>query len=197
MIWSRQVYRIQLSIQVAIIAFMVVLAGCVNQPEKSGRAVSSDKIKKEPNKKALIGKVTKRGLYEVIRSGGLVDSPNTSTGKAISKPVIQLVRQTDRIPLVKDAHMSLQYRIWNLPERPAYTKLRRVLKHPPMKLPDGTVTTGSDYMITGKVLYGQVVAYTGYGLNEDYEMVEGDWIFQIWYEDKKMIEQKFTTYWPK
>ena len=52
-------------------------------------------------------------------------------------------------------------------------------------------------MITGKVLYGQVVAYTGYGLNEDYEIVEGDWIFQIWYEDKKMIEQKFTTYWPK
>ena len=126
----------------------------------------------------------------------MVASRKTSTGKAISKPVIELLTTTDRIPLVKDAHMSLQYRIWNLPEQPAYIKLRRVLKHPVMTLPDGTQTTGSDYMINGRVSIGQVIAYTGYGLNEDYEMLEGEWTFQIWYEDKKLVEHTFTTYWP-
>ena len=141
-------------------------------------------------------KVIKAGLFKVIRSGGLVKSSNTSTGKAISKPVIQMLKATERIPLVKDAHMSLQYRIWNLPEQPAYIKLRRVLKHPVMTLPDGKVSTGSDYMINGHVSIGQVIAYTGYGLNEEYEMLEGEWTFQIWYLDKKLVEQTFVTYWP-
>ena len=190
MIWPRQMRLIQFFIQVTLAVFLLALAGCTSQPAKSGNTAS-------PDQKLPTGRVIKQGLFEVIRSHGLVDSPNASTGKAFLNPVIQLVKQTDRIPLVKDAHMSLQYRIWNLPERPAYTKLRRVLIHPEMKLPDGSVSTGSDYMITGKVVYGQVIAYTGYGLNEDYEMVEGDWVFQIWYQDKKVIEQKFTTYWPE
>ena len=65
-----------------------------------------------------------------------------------------------------------------------------------MTRPDGTVSTGSDYMINGKVSIGQVIAYTGYGLNEKYEMQEGEWTFQIWYQDKKMIDHTFITYWP-
>ncbi len=142
------------------------------------------------------GKVIKAGLFKVIRSGGLVNSANTSTGKAIAKPVIQMIKATNRIPLIKDAHMSLQYRIWNLPEKVSYIKLKRVLKHPTITLPDGTTSTGSEYMITGKVSIGQVIAYTGYGLNEDYEMQAGDWTFQIWYDNKKLIEQTFTTYLP-
>lgn len=144
----------------------------------------------------LKAKVIKAGLFKVIRSGGLVNSANTSTGKAISRPVIQMVKATTRIPLVKDAHMSLQYRIWNLPEQPAYIKLRRVLKHPAMTLPGGKVSTGSDYMINGHVSIGQVIAYTGYGLNEEYEMLEGEWTIQIWYQDRKLVEQTFVTYWP-
>jgi hypothetical protein len=65
-----------------------------------------------------------------------------------------------------------------------------------MTLPDGSVSTGSDYVIKGRVSVNQVIAYTGYGLDEDYELVEGDWVFEIWYQEMKMIEQKFTTYWP-
>ena len=51
-------------------------------------------------------------------------------------------------------------------------------------------------MIKGKISSNQVIAYTGYGLDEDYELVEGNWVFEIWYQDKKVIEQKFTTYQP-
>ena len=101
---------------------------------------------KSPEDKAVWARVSKAGLFRVVRSGGVVDSPNTSTGKAISKPVIELIEITDRIPLIKDAHMSLQYRIGNLPIDIHWVELRRVLKHPPMSLPDGSISTGSDYM---------------------------------------------------
>lgn len=145
---------------------------------------------------APTGRVSQHGLYRLVRSGGLVDNPNTSTGKTVSNAVIELVRQTDRIPLIKGAHMSLQYRLFNFPDQPAWVDLRRVLKHPEMTLPDGTVSSGSDYMIKGKVSVNQVIAYTGYGFDEDYELLEGEWIFQIWLEDRKLIEQKFISYWP-
>lgn len=150
----------------------------------------------DPVADAMHGKVVKAGLFKVIRSGGLVNSDRTSTGKAISKPVIQLVKATHMIPLIKDAHMSFQYRIWNVPEDISFMEFRRVLKHPAMTLPDGSVRHGSEYPIKGKVSVGQVIAYTGYGLNEDYEMLEGDWTFEIWYHDTKLVEQTFTTYTP-
>ena len=105
-------------------------------------------------------------------------------------------KATERIPLIKGGQMYLQYRIWPLPDQPAYVDLRRVLKHPEMTLPDGSVSTGSDYTLKGKVSSNQVIAYTGYGLDEDYELVEGDWTFEIWYQDRKLIEQTFTTYRP-
>jgi len=170
-----------------LIATLLVLIACdqeVAEPQGEATAVAPK------------GRVSQFGLYRLVRSGGLVDNPNTSTGKTVSNAVIQLVRQTDRIPLIKGAQMSLQYRLWYFPNQPAFVDLRRVLKHPAMALPDGTVSTGSDYMIKGKVSVNQVIAYTGYGFDEDYELLEGDWIFEIWYEDRKLIEQRFITYRP-
>jgi len=179
-----------------LLPFVLLLAvgACVQNPPGAGKPEASEPVADLTAQAE--GKVIKAGLFKVVRSGGIVNSPNTSTGKTISKPVIELVEQTNRIPIEKDAHMSFQYRIWNIPDDKYLVKLRRVLTHPPMTLPDGTVSTGSDYMINGKVRVGQVIAYTGYGLNEDYEMIEGDWTFQIWYEGKKMVEQTFTSYWP-
>jgi len=146
--------------------------------------------------KPLQGKVSQYGLYRMVRSGGVIKDSKTTTGKVVSTPVIQQVKTTQRIPLMKGAQMYLQYKIWSLPNQPAYVDLRRVLKHPKMKLPDGTITTGSDFMVKRKVSSNHVIVYTGYGFDESYEMVEGDWIFEIWHKDKKLIEQKFTTYRP-
>ena len=188
------------------IALLLVLCGCErNSPvtqEDSAKVVTSPKgaaSDETPDDldNPLKGHVGRVGLYRLVRSGGVIADPNTGTGKAVSKPVIELVKSTERIPLMKGAQLYLQYRLWYLPERPAYIDLRRVLKHPEMKLPDGSVATGSDYMLKQKVSVNQAIGYTGYGLDEDYELVEGDWVFEIWYQGEKMIEQKFTTYWPE
>jgi len=141
-------------------------------------------------------KVSQYGLYRMVRNGGVINDAKTTTGKVIASPVIQQLATTQRIPLIKGAQMYLQYRLWSLPNKPAYVNLRRVLKHPQMTLPDGKTTTGSDFMVKRKVSSNHVIVYTGYGFDEDYELVAGDWVFQIWYQDKKLIEQTFTTYWP-
>ena len=140
------------------------------------------------------GRVLRYGIFSSVRGGKVIESDKTSTGKALSNIVMTFIRQTEQIPIKKDRLLAYQYRLSNIPVK-RYVELRRVLKHPPFKLPDGTVTTGSDYTIRKRVERSEVFAYDVYGLNETYEMVEGDWVFQIWYQDKKLVEQKFTTYW--
>lgn len=66
-----------------------------------------------------------------------------------------------------------------------------------MLLEDGSTTKGSDYTVSRKIKLGQVNAYDAYGFHDDYELVEGEWVFQLWYRDNLLLEQKFTTYRPE
>lgn len=140
------------------------------------------------------------GIYKATRKGQLTKSATTNTGKVVRKPTLVHVSMTDRIPLVKDTYFGYQYRLFKLPPEALIkpvVKLRKVLIHPEMTLPDGSKTTGWDRTFKGRVESRQVMGFDGYGFHEDYELVEGDWIFQIWYQDKKLIERKFVSYRPE
>ena len=152
-------------------------------------------VVKEPR-----GVVFEYGIYNAIRKGRLMGSLETDTGKVMSKPVLELIETTDRVPMVKDTYFAYRYRVLDLPKveakKPA-VELRKVLIHPPMTLPDGSISTGWDRVFKGRTSSGQVIAFDGYAFNEEYELVEGDWTFQIWFRDEMMLEQKFTTYQPE
>ena len=75
--------------------------------------------------------------------------------------------------------------------------LRHVLMHPEMTLPDGSKVSRSERAIRKRTTYGIVTSLDGYALSEGYELVEGDWTFQLWYEDSLLVEQTFTTYLPE
>ena len=161
---------------------------------QSYSATPTNESKLENDIKQPLGRVLQYGVYTLLRGGEVIDDPKTSTGKSLTKPVITRDRTTDRIPLIKDKYMAYQYRLSNIPGR--IVKLRRVLQHPEIKLPDGRTSTGSDFTIKKKLEHGEVFAFDAYAFNEDYEMVAGNWKFQIWLDDSKLIEQTFTTYWP-
>lgn len=176
--------------KILFIICLLVLSAC----EKNQETVS-DKEKITAEVKQPVGRVLQYGIYTLVRGGQIIDDAKTSTGKSLTKPVITRDRTTDRIPLVKQKYMAYQYRLSNIPGR--IVKLRRILQHPALHLPDGTTSTGSDFTITRKLERGEVFAYDAYAFNEDYEMEAGEWIFQIWYKDNKLVEQKFTTYHPE
>jgi len=140
------------------------------------------------------------GIYRAVRKGQIKDSPETNTGKVVRKPTLEHEKTTDRVPLVKDTYFGYQFRLFNLPPEAMIKpvmELRKVLIHPPMTLPDGSTATGWDHPFKARVETQQVLGFDGYGFNEDYELVEGDWTFQIWYKDRKLIERKFVSYHPQ
>jgi hypothetical protein len=140
------------------------------------------------------------GTYKATRKGIIKESTATNTGKVVRKPTLEHVSMTDRVPLVKDTYFGYQFRLWNLPPEAMIKpvmELRKVLIHPEMTLPDGSTTTGYDRPFKGKVEAQAVTGFDGYGFHEDYELVEGDWIFQVWYQDQKLVERKFYTVQPQ
>jgi hypothetical protein len=203
----------------AVLALALALVGCEGGSDASGKqdkaeragdaqiASLSPKDTAEPPTAAKTdaqqgpkAKSIQFGLYKATREGRITTSAEANTGKVVRSPVLEQVKMTDRVPLVKDTYFGYQYRIWNLPPEvlaKPVMELRKVLIHPEMTLPDGSTTTGWDKPHRGKVKTGQVIEFDGYAFNEDYELVEGDWIFQIWYGDQKLVERKFVTYWPE
>lgn len=179
-----------------VVVMTALVIGC-DKGDEVAKAVESPKTAVET--KITRGTVFEYGIYNPQRKGRVLDSLETNTGKVVRKPVLEFSETTDRIPLVKDTYFAYRYRIINLPKEVAKkptADLRKVLIHPEMTLPNGSKSTGWDRTFRGRTSVGQVIAFDGYAFNEDYELVEGDWIFQIWFKEQMMVEQKFTTYWP-
>lgn len=168
-------------------ALAIMLVSCAHEPGADRRAV-------EPP--PLQGKVIDYGLYEVVRTGPLVTNPATSTGKAHSSSIIKILERTNRIPLEKGNYFAFKSRIEPLPDNHWIT-LRKVVTHPKMVLPDGSISTGYELRERKRVSNGVAFATAGYSLDEDFEMVAGDWVFQYWFQGQLLIEQRFTSHWPE
>jgi len=192
------------------LALMFALVGCDPTPDidensgenasapaaDAGEAQAAAEVPAQDAAEGPKAVVIQFGIYEATKKGSIRESSQTNTGKVLRKPVLEHVRMRDRIPLVKDTYFGFQYRMWNLPTEAMVKRvmpLRSVLIHPEMTLPDGSTSTGWDRAVKGIVKSQQIIGFDGYAFNEDYELVEGDWIFQIWYQDQKLIERKFVT----
>ena len=188
---------------------VAVLAGCdqasntIGKPDTAAtpgdetgtQAQTATDAVMDPN-----GSVFEYGIYSTLRKGRVRDELTTNTGKVINRPVLEIAEQTDRIPLVKGTYFAYRYRLMGFPKEEARKpaiELRKVLVHPEMTLPDGFTSTGSDRVFKGRAFAGQVTGFDGYAFNEDYELVEGDWTFQIWFGEHLLVEQTFIMYWPE
>ena len=199
------------------LAFMLALVGCdqtsdvTSSTDKDTHIASTtgaDAGETQSAAEAPAGNATQElkaqvfqfGIYKATKKGRVTDSTKTNTGKVVRKPTLEHVSMTDRIPLVKDTYFGLQYRLWNLPTEVTLKRvmqLRSVLIHPEMTLPDGSRVSRSERKFRKRATHGIVTAIDAYALSEDYELVEGDWVFQLWYQDEMLVEAKFTTYWPQ
>lgn len=175
--------------------------GC-DKGDEVTKAVESSKAapKAAIETKIPSGRVFEYGIYNAQRKGRVLGSLETNTGKVLSKPVLELSETTNLIPMVRDTYFAYRYRLLDLPKevvKKPVVELRKVLIHPVMTLPDGSTSTGWDRTFRGRTSVGQVIAFDGYAFNEDYELVEGDWTFQIWFRGQMLVEQNFTVYQPE
>lgn len=135
------------------------------------------------------------GYYEFTSEVKRLIHPSATSG-FVTKGEAVLVEQTQRIPIVPARLFGFRFRITGMSPTVGQIPLELVVTHPLMEKPDGTTSTGYRYTLDLKLTNGMVEDKTGYRMNESYEMVEGDWVFEYRFMNKPLITQRFTTYRP-
>lgn len=141
---------------------------------------------------APTAEVLEFGYYEVLSEGARYEDANTPSGVIQAGPTVKLTLQTDVIPIQSGRLFGFRFRLNGFTGKEDI-EIREVVTHPPMTRPGQKPTTGFESKLPLIVRKGELSDYAGYSLNHDYEMVEGEWRFEFWYEDKKILEQKFKT----
>jgi hypothetical protein len=129
------------------------------------------------------------GIYELdfVRT---VEAPNTASGTQSIVQNEKLLERTTCIPAARGIRFGFRYRVFG---EPAGQVALRMVNHYPADGLRNPATNKVHY--TGEVVQpaiaGGISLYTGYGFDEDWEVVPGIWVFEIWYKGKLLASQKF------
>jgi hypothetical protein len=129
------------------------------------------------------------GIYETKVSGSR-DIPDVATGKIDEVSDLVLVQQTTTVPAKIGTSFAVRYRKVG----GASVKLRIVLHYPLpglRKPATGNTRLLDEYYEQYRM--GKADNYTGYTLENDWELVPGTWTFEIWQDDRKLAEQSFSV----
>jgi len=140
------------------------------------------------------GRITSYGLFRFPSKPVFENAPGAPegiSGKLARAPI--LISETNRVPAKTGVRFGLTFEITNMPVPDGVVKLTKIVRHPLMTKPDGT--TSNQYTSIEKFAAqgGKVVGWTGYGLDLDYEIVTGDWEFEMQSEGKCICKQKFVV----
>ncbi|MCH8257082.1 MAG: DUF3859 domain-containing protein [Proteobacteria bacterium] len=133
---------------------------------------------------------------------GIFDTSSTVPGRRFTASSIaqdnvkgvRFIEYTTDIPAQLGLNFGIQYVINSSP-RGQHIRLTSVVKFPQggLQRPRGRLYAES--RDTHEVAIGRKVLH-GYGFDEEWEMVPGTWIFELWYRDARLIKKTFNVYLP-
>lgn len=135
------------------------------------------------------------GYYEFITPATRSMHPAATSG-FVQSGEARLVKQAERIPIEQGRLFGFRFIITGMDPSIGQLPVELVVTHPKMDKPDGTSSTGYRYTLGLTLDQGVVEDKTGYRMNEKYEMVEGDWVFEYLFMNRPLMVQRFTTYKP-
>ncbi len=138
-------------------------------------------------------KIIERGYYAFTEDSQR-SVRSSSTSGYVTRGKAGLVKDTQHISLEKGRLFGFRFHIFGIEKNVGVIPLELVVVHPEMKKPDGSLSTGYRYNMNLTLTDGMVEDKIGYRIDEDFEMVEGDWQFEFLFMNKTLLKQTFTTY---
>ena len=136
--------------------------------------------------------ITEFGYYKKISEQEIRRNIAATTGYVKEGGEVELEESTDEIPLQLNRLFGFKFRIEGFDDKEA-VQLKLVVKHPLMRRPNGSTSEGYSYPVLLEVKDGAIDNQSGYSLDHNYELVEGDWIFEYWYNSEKLLSKTFKT----
>jgi hypothetical protein len=138
------------------------------------------------------GEVTESGYYRKIAELERERNLATTSGFVRTGGTVELEVSTNEIPLKLNRLFGFKFRIEGFENKEA-VQLKLVVEHPEIKRPNGSTSKGYSYPVLLEVKNGVIDNQSGYSIDHEYEMVEGDWTFEYWYNDEKLLSHTFKT----
>lgn len=137
------------------------------------------------------GKVKAYGVFRVDSEEKTEHVDGTPSGIRRTAEQAWVAEKGEKIRAKLGLRFGIEYSLAGLPKDQDVT-IRKVVIHPTIKTPDGRERTTYQTEVkrhTSKD--GTFSAQTGYGFDHDYELVAGTWTIQMWYGERKLVEQRF------
>jgi hypothetical protein len=136
-----------------------------------------------------------------IRDVGIYDVENRGTVDAPGVPIVhhrnisgetKLVRRSNIVPATIGTHFGFRYSIVGNPNGAA-VNLRMVGQYPSGGAHDQTTgQTLKGWEFVSPAILG-AESYYDYALEQDWELIPGNWTLEIWQGNRKLAEQSFTV----
>ena len=139
------------------------------------------------------GEVTEFGYYHKISDQQRIRNIAATSGYVKQGGEVELQEQTQDIPLQLNRLFGFKFRISGFEDKSG-VQLKLVVTHPEIKRPNGSVSSGYSYPVLLEVKNGMIENYSGYSIDHEYEMVEGEWTFEYWYNQQKLLSHSFKTF---
>ncbi|HWX18690.1 MAG TPA: DUF3859 domain-containing protein [Candidatus Binatia bacterium] len=129
-------------------------------------------------------KVTEAGIY---KAQVVAANTNAAGVKLQGLNEFTLLKSTTNVPARIGIRFGFRYEILGTPTN-APIMLTIVAKHPPLKNP----ATGKTGTQDADQLHSSIgKTYTSNSLDEESDLVPGQWTFEVWCEGEKLCEQSF------
>jgi Domain of unknown function (DUF3859) len=144
----------------------------------------------------LKGRIVGGGTYTVTENYKLLKTFEPTPGSSrlyVDPPTFTAV--TDRIPAKMGVRFGIVFELTNLPKTQyATVGIVLVTKHPLVRRPDGTTSTGTEQRVRMEVRgQDRIVSWTGVGFDHAEELVPGIWTFEVRSYSRLLCKKDFTV----
>jgi hypothetical protein len=131
------------------------------------------------------------GIYnlEIVKK---IDDPTQASGARSTVTNTVLAQKTTQIPAKLGVRFGLRYRLVGAPADEV-VEIKKITRFPPegMRNPNTRETTFRNELMLSRRIGAE--SYTGYGFDQDFELVPGVWTIELWSGDRKLASQSFTV----
>lgn len=128
------------------------------------------------------------GMFEFGSASRHADFSRTTAGIDKVKGV-EFVEYTNDIPMEPHVNFGFQY-ILNTAPKGRFIDVTHIIKFPGegLRTPGGRVYKQSTEQLDIRI--GRPTLH-GYGFDFDWEMIPGDWVFEVWHRDARLVRKTF------
>jgi Domain of unknown function (DUF3859) len=129
------------------------------------------------------------GIYTVDVKSSRRDSQGINENLSTN---VRLAKATTTVPAEQGVEFGMRYKIDGAPIGvPVLLRELTIFPSPGLRPPTASQPI-HDSRSTTKPKIGEV-SYTGYRLDDPWELLPGIWVIQLWYGDRKVAQENFTV----